>query len=105
MGLIFERTCALFDPIVRSDPMVADPPRILKGSKKHCYECGQQCQLCQARSQRVCKCCSFSYCIDHDTGCSSNSVSAPDHRYYFAQPDVLGHSALGAILAVEEGYC
>lgn len=105
MGLIFERTCCAFRPFVRSDLMVADLLRILKGSKKHCYECGQQCQLCQGLTQRVCICCSFSYCIDHDTGCSSNSVSTPDHQDEFAKPDVLGHSALGAILAVEEGYC
>ena len=64
--------------LVRFDSIIADLPRILKGAKKHCYECGQQCHQCQALTQRICISCPNQFCIEHDTGCSSTYVSTLD---------------------------
>ena len=69
-------TLALFNLILALITIIADPPtRILKGSKIHCYECGQQCEHCQARTQRICSICSTPFCIEHDRGCDWRHVS------------------------------
>ena len=75
-GVDFERTCALYISVISASAsvQVADLPRSLKGAKKHCYECGQQCQQCQARTQRICMSCPNQFCIKHDTGCSQKHV-------------------------------
>ena len=56
--------------------MIADLPCMVKGSKKHCYKCGPQCQQCQARSQMICSSCPNQFCLTHDTGCSLKYVSS-----------------------------
>ncbi|KAM0798692.1 hypothetical protein BDR22DRAFT_364842 [Usnea florida] len=42
----------------------------IKGTERHCYECGQQCQQCQKLTQRACASCPNEFCVEHDTGCS-----------------------------------
>lgn len=72
--------CAL-QALVAFDSIIADLPYILKGAKKHCYECGQQCQQCQALTQRSCQWCPNQFCVEHDTGCSSKQVSTSTFWY------------------------